>query len=350
MTGEKFNIWRRILALANIPKSGTSVLDWHPFVGGASLAEIVKDHNEWFIKFLHDDLNWLEEHIKIYGQGVAVDPRDLSRLDQLRIDDLKNIHIIMIDLEAFDEEKRAHEAELRDLKSRMEQAKKKYLIVQVSQKSNHTSQLPYFAPMPVIPCSPLILLNQKDFERFLTDYSKYYGEAADEIRRMDWEKEAMLSDRHTAKAEFRDALPKIAAEVSGEAYSRRLHEWQTGSLARKAAIQEAALINLSEKIDAASLGQISLDSLRQPLNQMPVEPLLLEPQLQEVQLVKLTLSPPWIELTENQSEIIMSLGIKPGVNAAFHLNEPQLWGDVRKLGNVIQTEKFTAKLPRWSLK
>ena len=340
-------------------KNGKSVLDWCPFAGGDSIDEIVKNHNRKLLEKTKE----LSDLKKYCREGIIVDSCDLSRIDKLEYEDLMKVKILLIDLEAFDEKKKVNETELSHLKERLELAVmaeltnlkyrglekeitvKKYLIAQVSQKSNTTSQLSFFESLPYDPSHPEILRAQEELSLFLDFFSRLYYIP---LKSTDWKKEATLAELSpSAEVEFSKAIPRISAEVRDVSYQKGYNDSQIEALAKNAAIQEAVLIDIAEKISPPSEGQIVLDFLRQPLNQIPVEPSMLEPQMQEVQLVKLTWDPLWRDLTENQSTILMNLGLMQDATASVHLNEPRLWEDVQKLGNTIQTEKFTAKLPRW---
>lgn len=112
-----------ILALANTPNSGTSMRDWCPFAGGHSLNVILKNRNDKSIEIMKK-VGWDPDKIARSGLIYDVDPLGLSKLDQLGLDILMDIRILLIDLEAFVEEKEAKRWE-------------KFRAPQISHESSH---------------------------------------------------------------------------------------------------------------------------------------------------------------------------------------------------------------------
>jgi len=359
MVEKKFNIWCSILALANKPESGVSILDWCPFEGCEPLWEIVRRRNDRIFDLWKKDGCMPEDS----AEGIRVDPRDLSNLNKVSQDDFinKNIRILLVDSEAFDKEKNLNKRGLDEFKDRMgsaravfrERVKKTglpippwiYHITQLSQKSNAPSIQPFFEPLPK---SFRILRNQKDLENFLDRYSDSYREAYRSISSMDPTKEAMLINSPSAEARFSKAIPAISARARDDVLCKEgLQDHQIGiyakAYAKAEAIDQAFRIKISEKE-----GPVALNSLRQqPLYSVPIETLMGEPHLKEEQLVKLTLSQPWAEISKDQSETLKDLGLMPGVNSTVHLDSQALQEEVQKMDDMIQIKKFQFELPSW---
>jgi len=188
MVEKKFNIWCSILALANKSASDVSILDWCPLEGCEPLWEMVRRRNDRIFDLWKKDGCMPEDS----AEGIRVDPRDLSNLNNVSEEDFinKNIRILLIDREAFDKKEKENKRELTAFRDHMVLARTVfqdrvnktglpippwiYHIAQLSRKSNAPSIQTFFEPLPK---SFRILRNQKDLENFLDRYSDSYREA-----------------------------------------------------------------------------------------------------------------------------------------------------------------------------
>lgn len=224
MVEKKFNIWCSILALANKSASDVSILDWCPLEGCEPLWEMVRRRNDRIFDLWKKDGCMPEDS----AEGIRVDPRDLSNLNNVSEEDFinKNIRILLIDREAFDKKEKENKRELTAFRDHMVLARTVfqdrvnktglpippwiYHIAQLSRKSNAPSIQTFFEPLPK---SFRILRNQKDLENFLDRYSDSYREAYRSISSMDPTKEPMLMNSPSAEARFSKAIPAISARA-----------------------------------------------------------------------------------------------------------------------------------------
>jgi ribosomal protein L30/L7E len=327
----------RLLPLAHKPADKTSILDWRPFVSGDTLDEIVDNHNTKCIQS-YEEFGWLPERIEMLVPGIDVVPHDLSTIDQLRIADYANIRILLVDLDAIQDTTKFDQ-----IKERICDYKETFFVGQVSRKGDKRSLTAYFCGQFGHPSDPEILQDQKTLEKWLHNFCIYYHTAIIHASK------AMA--KLAGNEEYIEVLTGIAAKVRDASIIRGLSEKETVALARRAAIQECALAGIGERIrNRAQIRRktkfpIILDGIREPVIKMPTEPFSEAQDSEAAELVELHLDWPWKDLTNEQRNIFVDLGIRKKASVAVHFDKPALWKRVNKLKDAVKITKFSADLP-----
>jgi len=327
----------RLLPLAHKPPDGASILDWRPFVSGDTLDEIVNRHNSKCAQS-YERLGWLPERIEKSVSGIDVVPHDLSTVHQLRIPDYVNIRILLIDLDAVQ-----GTVELHHIKERICDSKERFFVAQVSRKGGTGSLTAYFCDQFGYPSNPDILPNQSAFEEWLHNFCIYYHTGITIASQIMGE----LADRK----EYIEVLTGIAGKVRDAAIVKGLTEKETAALARRAAIQERALIRIAEQTrDRAQIRRggefrVILDGIREPVIKMPTETFFGFQESEAADLVELRLERPWKGLTIEQRNILGGFGIRKKASAAIHFDKPGLWKSINRLEGVVKITRFSADLP-----
>jgi hypothetical protein len=340
----KFDKNLLLLALAYTPTSGTSILDWSPFSGGDSLNTIIEKHNARCMQHYQDKLHWLSENIKMLGKGIDIVPHDMSTLSQLQ-EKVRDIDILLVDLDAFKEKSSKIEENINHLKARMLGKQKKYHLLQISKTSNASSQRTYFTPLSIVPSEPEIFSDQNTFESYLGIkfcglYSTIANSAFEELK--SHLPTGVDPNDTRAMLEYVD-VPGIAANVRDIAILKNMSINETEKLTRRAVTQETYLTPIAEMFRTETESQIVLDPIREPVDKITIEQ---EPELQRVNLLKVSLARPWSELTTEQRKVSSNIGLRGESFAAVHLDQPTILRQVDSLNDVVKTFKFSAMLPR----
>jgi ribosomal protein L30/L7E len=325
-----------LLALAYTPKTGNSIRDWRPF-GEDDLNTIITNYNKGCLerykktKCLHECIENCMEVIHIVG-------KDLSTVHELNSQDFAGIHIILIDLDAIGE---IEERTLDQIKVCLP---KDHVVSlpQVSRTPSATSYATYFVPLLVKPSMPEILENQVTFEVWL--YEEICGLVQTRYIVVTAPPPDGIRDDPAALRLYRKTLPGVADKVRESAIMRDLSEEETIALAHKASMQEIALTRIAEQVHTRTNRDVVLDAIREPVVGMPIELGFQSPALRQANLVELHVTQPIHELTTEQRNAVVGLGIKEWNYAAVHLDQPTTWEMVRGLKDVVKTTKFSAEL------
>src|SRR5215471_4809082 len=89
---------RYLLPLAKKPPGLVSMAQWRPFKDGSTLDVIINNFNRRSVSYC-ENLAWLKEHVELYASVIMLKERDLSTIDQLRIEDFTNLHILLVDVD-----------------------------------------------------------------------------------------------------------------------------------------------------------------------------------------------------------------------------------------------------------
>lgn len=328
----KFKKYRGLLALANAPGNGKSILDWHPFTGGDNLNKIINDYNTRCIQS-YQKLGWLPEFIEALGEGINIMPYDLSTVHDLRTPDFANISIILIDLDANGKKT----TEINQIRLRISK-KNSTFLPQISRTPSMMSHISDFKGLPVFPSKPVIIVDQATFEKWLNPFCKAYQLAITSMPPLP------RGAPVTIKA-YAEALPEVAGKVRDAAIIKDLSKKETVTLARRAAMQEFALSQVEAQVRTRTRPSVFLEAIREPVVNIPFEPYLQTSAMQRVDLVELHLARPIRKLTTEQRNIVVGLGIKGKTFAAVHLDQPTIWNMAKSLEGVVEATKFSTKLP-----
>jgi hypothetical protein len=288
-----------------------------------------------YLELWHDPI-----FIKTYGEGIRVEPYDLSTLDN--ITDLKyfdNIRIILIDLDAIGEE---------DLERIKTYFNVEVFVARVSRTL--PTRLTDLGP-PFYLSDPGVMVDQETLEEWLISrFCKPYRDSIKEGTTYIATKlpSPRSKDDLATITAYSEVLPEVAAKVRDAAIIRGLSEEETVTLAHQAVVQEFALNRIEVQVRSqTNFNRVLLDAIREPVVDMPIELGFQSPALRQVNLVELHVTQPMYGMTTEQRNIVRGFGIKEDVEtfAAVVPDQPNVWDSVERLKGVAETTKFSAELP-----
>lgn len=330
----------RLLALAEPPKSGRTILDWKPF-NRKTLGRFVDDHNQKCIEE-YVRLGWLPEYIETIAERIDVVLNDLSNVNELRSDEYATIGILVINLEVIDK----INAQLAQIKLRMATHQHEYHLPQISQRRGAVSTADSFLGLPIISPRPAIFYLEEEFEGFLEKLCYVYRTTIDAIPLSPPPLSGGPGDRRAVQ-EYVDRIPKLASSVRDAAIARDLTDEETIVLAQRAAEQELALSRLAERVRSGERRKVRVGTLREMIFDIPVGPVVTENPLEEFQLVRLDVAHPMRILKATQREALGGLGLNRKGHTGVFFDEPELWERVERLGAAVKATRISATLPRW---
>jgi hypothetical protein len=334
----EFKKYIELIALTHAIGNGKSIHEWCPFAKGDTLDTIIESHNDRCFQSYQEQ--WKGDFIstKTYGEGIRVDPHDLSTLDDIPDREyFDNIRIILIDLDTIGEE------ELERIKKYFT---KDVFVAQVS-RTLPTRLIDMGAPFY---SDPEVMVDQETLEKWLTKFCKAYRDSIKEGTTYIASKLLSLrskEDLATITA-YLEALPEVAATVRDATIKRGLSEEKTVTLAHQAVVQEFALSRIEVQVlSQPNFNRVLLDAIREPVVDMPIELGFQSPALQQVNLVELHVTQPMYVMTTEQCNIVRGFGIKEDVEtfAAVLPDQPNVWDNVERLKGVAKATKFSAELP-----
>lgn len=312
------------------PKTGLTIRDWIPFDGGDSLEMILTNYNKRCFE-TYQKFDWFDDRIKKCVTGIDIAPCDLFTVPNLRDSDFADIGIILIDLDAVKGQTKL----LSDIKERME-SYKPYHLPQVTQ-GGEKSLRPAFKRKNVIPSIPEIISNQAAFENWLLIYCTFVSSAHEYMHE--------YMPHHNTLGEAK-AVAKAAENVRDIAMKNNLSKEKIKPLAYWAAKLELAIAPVEEQIRTRTNCSVVLNAIREPVFDIPSKLYLQTPSLQRVNLVELHLTRPMRELTTEQRNIAVDLGIPGETFAVVHFGDKPHFGDrVKSLKGVAETTEYPVDLP-----
>lgn len=341
----KFKNYARLLALANSPGTGHSILDWRPFVQGRKLGKIIDDFNAECMRNLQA-LKWLDEYIEMLGEGIDVVLHDLASLNELRIKDFEKIKVLLVDLDAV-EGKMGDEIE--KLKVFMASHQKYYHLPQVSRKPGAMSLVSRFKPLAIVPSTPEILTTEDQFAGFLQKLSTYYVTAVSNICEPTLPPIGEAGAARSSKS-YIARIARTAADVRDSGINKNLSVGGVKALAQRAWSQERALFQVEDWLWKTERSRISLDAIRTPTYRISAKPMIEKESLESVNLVKVNVNRPFRLLTDKQRGELKRLGIKEKTHASVHWDLPNVWTQVGNLKDIVKATRFSAELPMGSMK
>lgn len=337
-----FKKFMRLLALADAPEQGRSILDWRPF-GKDTLDTIITDHNKrCYDSYLREA--WHPQFIEELVEGITIEPRDLSKVSELRKEDFAPVSIIMLDHDAIQGKEKTFNVikALVNLVGKI----KEYFLPQISLRPTDISYFNHFEGLPFTRSNPEIIMDQETFVNWLNLFCRAYRNAIEAVLPAP---SSPLATPKTTRA-YAESIPEVASRVRDAAIIRGLSEEETRTLARQAAMQEFALLQVEENIRTRARPRVVLDAIREPVVGMAVEPRVFEPGvetsvLKPVQLVEVYLAAPKDKLTPDERAAVRGLGIRGKTFSAVHPDQPATWKKIRGLKGIVETNTFKAELP-----
>lgn len=333
----KFQNYTYLLALANTPKHGTSVLDWAPFPEGDKLHQIIDKHNERCLQG-YRQLGLLPHWIESLVEVIKVVPHDLSTIRDLPRKDFAKIRVLVIDLDAIEKAG----AVIRAIVPYMSKYDHFYHLAQVSQRQDAAPCTNDFEGLPVIPSRPAVLVDLTAFDDFLARLCEVYRTAISSYPPPPLPPSP--SDRR-ANREYIEALPSIASDIRDAAILKDFSLEETATLTRQAAMQELALARVAARVRTSIERKVIVDAIREPVFKIAVLAALQAPASQEVDLVRLSLARPKSELTPKHRKILADLGVRGKTFAAVHFDRSSTWDRIDQVKGLVEATKFSADLP-----
>lgn len=345
----RFENYMNLLALTFTPKTCRSILDWTPFPGGDTLNKIIDDHNASCLKCykktgLLPEL--VEKYVEKSGEGISVDWRDLSKVQQLRSHDFAVIRILLLDLDAIGSET----SELNFIRNLLLLSLGRqfqwYYLAQVSHSSGRASRASEFLGLPVQPTKPEILPNQHAFKDFLMRLCKAYQ---DNLIELGPPPSPPLgtggpADKLASRM-YRSAIRRMANEVRDATIVRNLSKAEAKNLARQVSMQEFALAQIAAQVRVQTSNQVIVDALREPVINMQIEPFIPFQDMRQVSLVTLQLNRTIRGLPAEQRKLLSDLGIEGKRFLTVHANREAIWNTVDSLKGTVNATKFSAVVP-----
>lgn len=331
----------RLLALSFTPKSGRSILDWHPF-NQRTLGKIIDDHNKQCLdEYLRR--GWVPDDIEAMVQTIDIVLSDLSNVKELRVRDYRTIGIVVVDLSEIDRIK----AELNNIKYQISAYRHPFHLPQISQAEKAVSAADSFRPLPFLSTDPEIIRTEPEFEAFLGRLCYFYRIAIDTIRSASPPPDTPPDD--PALQGYIDRIPNLAASIREAAIARDLTKNETVVLAQRASVQELVLNRLAEQIRSGERHKIRVAGVREKVFDIPVDQQeVSDVPLEDVNLVRLDLEHPILTLRTAQRGVIGKLGLRRKGHTGIFFDEPSLWRRVERLGIAVKATRFSAQLPRWT--
>ena len=166
----EFEKYIELIALTRAIGNGKSIHKWCPFAKGDTLDTIIESHNDRCIQSYQK--LWKDDsiYIKTYGEGIRVEPHDISTLENItNLDYFKDIRIILIDLDTIEE------TELAQIKTYFST---EVFVVRVSR--TRSTSLIDLGP-PFYPSDPEVMVDQETLENWLIHrFCEAYRETIEE--------------------------------------------------------------------------------------------------------------------------------------------------------------------------
>lgn len=338
--GIKIKNAMRLLPVTLAAGAGQSILQWRPFEGGRTLDELVEGHNKRCMDSLRS--RWMRDYISSLAELVEVVKFDLSRVDQLSIEEFKGIRILLVDLDAV----RGREQQLATIRVKMNHYSDRYTfyLVQIARVAGARSVLGEFDLLPVyLPRGEEILTDEKQLREFLGSFCNYlYIRDVPEPPSPD---EDPLADK--IRQSYVDRLPTIAADMRDTAMARGLSVEEAQIMARAQATEELLLARVEEQARPDPEYRVVVDSLREPITDDHLDVYAHSPTLRSFDLLELNATRPLDELTDEQRGIMGGLGIEGDDVAAVHFDKSSVHEAMDALGDAIEFSEFSAQLPSW---
>ena len=342
----EFQNQTRLLALARAPRDGASIHDWVPFPGGDKLTAIVDRHNKGCIEACREE-GWKDHFIKALAEVITIVPHDLSSVEQLKPADFETIGILLADLDKI----KTATMELEGIKVFMGRYDRVYHLAQVCRDPAFESCRDLFKPLPIVPSRPEILPTQSAFESFLGNLCRVLRQVIREAGPPDYPPGGTLGVRGRAtQRPYPKRFSRFAVRVRDAAMARDLTAEQTGTLARRAAMQESALGRVGQLAGTKIRYRVNVEGIRPSLFEVPAEVPLQVPATQEVVLLGLSLADRAVQLDPERKLLLADLGVRGKTFTAVHFDSPTIRKQVDQLGDVVEATRFSTELPGWFTK
>jgi hypothetical protein len=358
-----------LLILSRQPEDGNDRPDWRPFAGGQTLEEFVARHNRLCREAVLENTS-----NQLVACADSVTP--VLKIRQVHLDNLTGRDrfklgrpaLLLLDLDTL----QGAADQLEELRKAFSQQKRLLHLLQVSGSAQAQSYAPIFESTACVLLGEReIFCQEEELNEFFNTFGRAHGDVWHGIARNPYDApcrnglyaEPFVHPRHghfiqpmsdsgeTIRRVFlayRDALPAIAARTRNIALARKLDTEQSRNLGRASAIQELLLDLVAETVRRRPVYPVSVENIRFPLVQVPVdEPLELN-QLREMKLVAVHLRPSKLQPAQEECEKLAGLGVAKGAFAAVHRDRPGLWQRLEGLGEIVSAEQFTAELPAWN--
>jgi len=367
-----------VLALASKPTGKPSILDWCPF-GKDTLDAIINKHNQDYLASLRE-IPWSANLIEEYGQFVAVVNYDLSEVDKIDLAQFRSIKFVFANLNEIATAGSAVE----QVKAAMNQARRRYYLVQISKKPPRPSELSRFTPSPVYTSRPEVIDDQHKLEQWLAVFYRFYnyaiseavppspgGQGAQGIAGgssasttalvgeskprswtrlfMDYRPYELFGGSGEGEGFLLRRSPvDIASEVRDTAIQKSFTEKETRALTRKAVLQEKALgyvqASVSNSLDLKTGDELFLDCLRKPMEEMTLDDEYFE-RTPTLEVMTLKLAQPLAELSTTQSALCSQLRLSKRNRHVLLRSSPATLEKIKALKNVIEMHQAGLTLP-----
>lgn len=151
-----------VITHATPSENGLSILQWHPFINGNTLDEIITSYN-YNCFDAYKNYGWRDDLIREIGKGINVRKVHISEKTKLREDDFKKIDFILYDLDTMYGE--ANEKDKKYISTLMASQTKPYQLLRLTRNKQEVKN--DFEPLA---CRPINIYSQKDLEDFLIEY------------------------------------------------------------------------------------------------------------------------------------------------------------------------------------
>ena len=322
-----------LLILTRQPEDGNDRPDWRPFDGGQPFEEIVARHNRLCREaVLESTPNQLVACAESVTPVLKIRWAHLDKITGRDRFKLGRTAILLLDLDTLQDD----DSQLETIRQVFCQQKRLLHLLQVSQAAQAQSLAGFFEETTCILLGEREIFYQEDeLNEFFTAFGRAHGDAWHGIARNPYDApcrnglyaEPFVHPRHGHFIQptsdsgeairrvflaYRDALPALVAHTRNIALARKLNSEQTRNLGRAAAIQELLLDLVAETVRRRPVYPVSVENIRFPLVQVPVdEPLELN-QLREMKLVAVHLRPSKLQPAHEECEKLARFRIGQG--------------------------------------
>jgi hypothetical protein len=361
-----------ILILNQQSMDEQSILGWRPFQQGSTLGDILDDHHQSCQEVISDNTpakytDCVEEQMPRYSPvlaGPVGDDRSAATENEIPIFKLERTKMVLLDSEAVSN----CQGFLNQLLSSIGKQKHfVHLILLGPQLVPDFSDL-FFESFLISHLD--ICQNQSDLEKILRNYRRTLGDVWWGVARNPFITpcqsslygEPQVHPRHSHFVEsgcsegdiirrvyqgYQKIVPELVVRARDEALVNELPPRLTRNLGRLAAVQEFLLLLTIEQNCPQPDSSISIEALRWPLSDIPVERSFDLLQLQEAELLLLQLSLDRRPSTPLEEEMLCALGFVGHTNATILFDQPDVWEIITALSEIVSVQPFKASLPIW---